>query len=140
MRTLLILAFLCAATTAAPVPKELKKRDVEGTWKVETLTLYGDAVSLAGVDYWTIEDGGVLRQHQDLSTPLRYSTPLVFRKLSFDAKAKSVDYRYGETTLLGRYELSGDSLKICCSERGVERPKSLEASKTTYVWTFKRVE
>ena len=39
MRTLLTLALLCAFASASPVPKELKKEEYEGTWKVETLTV-----------------------------------------------------------------------------------------------------
>ena len=89
---------------------------------------------------WRPRPGNCALVQHDAPGTHRYSVPPVGRRLSFNPKTKCVDYKFGGTTLFGRYELSGDTLKICCAIEGEERPKAIEASKFTFIWTFGRAK
>ena len=63
-------------------------------------------------------------------------------RLVIDAKAKTPRVRRAgdivERTPI--YELTGDTLKICCNFRGRKRPDKFEKGDELVLWTFKRVQ
>ena len=142
MKSLAAVALLAFAPglCAAPIPKEAKKEDkTEGTWQVASINAYGRQLVGANNQHWTLDAEGNMTSHIDPVAPEGAQKSI---QLVFDKKAKSVDYKYGNGSgvYLGMYELSDDTLKLCCNIRGGDRPTSVEAGANNYIWTLKRVK
>ena len=140
------LLLIAPALLAAPVPKEVKAEvKPEGTWRLESLSAYGRPVE-TGVqqrEHWTLAADGNVHVH---TGPV--PRPAGWRghfELVFDPKAKTVDYHTtngGNLNYPGVYELTADTLKICCNHKenkGV-RPTTADAGPDVYIWTFQRVK
>jgi uncharacterized protein (TIGR03067 family) len=146
MKRLAALALLALPSLllAAPVPKEVKKEEkTEGTWQMESLLAYGRPINFGAGNqqHWTIDAEGQVISHQGPVPPENGRKAF---QLVFEPKAKAVDYKYtnGNTTSYpGVYDLTGDTLKICCHMKGQGvRPTTVDAGPDVYLWTFKRVK
>lgn len=137
MRTLCLLTLLCSAASAAPIPKELKKRDgIVGVWKLESIKIFGKASSVdANETEWTIEENFALTRSGSQKGPQHQ---IRLTQLKIDTATKAVDWPKSE--FLGRYEVSGDQLTICLSMPDNPRPTTLEPNANNYVWVLRRVD
>ncbi len=143
--TALVLPALALGLTAAPVPKEKAKVKDEdailGTWKVETFDLGGAAGGPPPGEITklrlTFKDGKVAASRGDgMQDEIDY-------KLDATTTPKSLDMIEKTSTMLGIYELDGDTLKICVSEGGQKgvRPTEMKTDgKNIAVITLKRVK
>ena len=133
---LLAVAFAALPLAAAPVPKEIKKEGkLEGTWKVESIVIFGQPSTESL--YWTIDAEGNLVRHSDPIAPANAGRSIVLKQ---DPGVKSLDYVSGQMTFLGVYRLGGDTLEFCLAKQGEERPAAIAATPLTYLWTLKRVK
>ena len=77
------------------------------------------------------------------ATGAKYASVLYTIK-NADPKAKTLDYKYtqGNNPIYpGTYELTGDTLKVCCNLKGNgSRPTTAESGPDVYLWTLKRVK
>ena len=143
-RTALAVLILGPALFAAPVPKEVKKEEkTEGTWQLETQLAYGRPINFGANSrqHWTLDAEGHVINHQGPVPPENARKAF---QLVFETKSKAVDYKYtngNNTRYPGMYELSGDTLKVCCNLKGTGvRPTTVDAGPDVYVWTFQRVK
>ena len=128
------------ADDKADVEKELKK--FEGTWTFESIESGGKAVPAADLkgirvtfegDKYTVKKGDEVIQ-------------AATQKLDPSRSPKTLDVTVAEgpnkgTVILGIYEISGDTLKVCFDPEGKRRPtefKSASGSQTLVV--HKRVK
>ena len=82
----LVFLVLAASLSAAPGPKELKREDFVGAWKIEALQSNGGTP--VG-DHWTLESNGDSHAHRSPVVPDGAVAP---HRLSFDPSARSVDF------------------------------------------------
>ena len=137
MRTLLAFTLLGVSALAAPVPKELKRSKIDGPWKVESLQLFGNAPAFDENDcYWTIGEDGALTRRGILNKDVPVASTV---RLTFDFATNDFEYRDPSTVFLGKFELSGDTLKLCLAKQGGERPSAVAPGASTYLWTLKRL-
>ena len=133
---ILILAISMTQLTAAPVPKELKNNDsIQGTWKVESLILFGQP----GTEslYWSIDADGNLDRHSDPVPPANTIRSIILKQ---NRAAKTLDFCAGPMTFPGTYRLSGDTLEYCIAMQGQARPATIGATPAKYLWTLTRVK
>lgn len=143
--TAVVLPALALGLTAAPVPKEkgkVKDEDaILGTWKVETFDVGGGANGPRPDEVTklrlTFKDGKVAADRGDgKPDEIEY-------KLDATTTPKSLDLIEKSHTMMGIYELDGDTLKICVSEGGAKgvRPTEMKPDgKNVAVITLKRVK
>lgn len=134
---LFLIAFSVGASSAAPVPKEVRNEGkLEGTWKVESLSTNGQPSSTSG--YWTIDAEGMLTLHGAPKPPATNSE-IAFK---YDMRTKAIEYTSisGNRNYPGLYELKGDTLKLCFTLTDQTRPKAVEAGPDLNLWTFTRVK
>lgn len=142
MRSLLVMALAAGSLVAAAGPTEdagkAEAKKLLGTWKVVDVTLSGK--KLEGTD---LGEKGVIRL-QELNLVFifegdKWETRALGKveargtfKLDPGKKPKTFDGRIvgEEGTQLGIYELEGDKLKLCLSDRGrKERPSDFSSTK-----------
>ena len=140
MRTLAAITFLLITPElfAAPVPKELRRDRIVGTWKVVTVHSDGKLANAAS-NYWTIDPNGDLNTHNNPDAP---ASPSPEVRLNFDLARRGVEYfenasRKGSP---GIYELKGDELTIAFNIASDTRPRSFEAGQGINLWKFTRVD
>jgi uncharacterized protein (TIGR03067 family) len=145
-----VLAALLICTSTAYVEERSGKREkdarkdllqLQGTWQLEsfansqpgkidikkrTLFIGGDLVLLRDGD--KIIQGGLLRVNPTKSPS------------TIDVVVRQGEHK--DNTMLGVYELKGDTLKVCFDPEGESRPKKFETKKDTAVIlaTYKRVK
>lgn len=142
MSALALLAF-SSALAAAPVPREIKKEEkFEGTWQIESTVAFGRLVNVGAANqHWTLDAEGNMKSHNG---PVAPDNARSYIQLVIDSKAKTLDYKYtqqGNPTYPGVYELTGDTLKVCCNLKGTgTRPTTAESGPDVYLWTLKRVK
>lgn len=154
MRSLLLFAVLSAPATAAPVPKELTKKDVlYGTWSFEKVVIDGrTVVESGGGMFWVIDRNNdlsfQLTSPDDTPPPIAkpalpngwaVTTDAAKREMKFDPIRKEFDHTGGESPRLGRYELRSETLTVCLGFPGSPRPASVNDLEKTQIWTLKRV-
>jgi uncharacterized protein (TIGR03067 family) len=59
-------------------------------------------------------------------------------KVDSDAKPARIDIEHHEEKSLGIFEISGDTLRICFSEKGEKRPATFKSEKGVILVTLKR--
>ena len=132
MRTLFLLtmAMLGNTAAAAPVPKELRHPvSIVGLWKLESFTTGGDASEVVATETeWKIDKNFVFTRN------------LIRTQLKIDVATKEIDWCMGESTLCGRYEVSGDQLTICLSNKNLPRQTTLVPNPNNFVWVLRRIE
>ncbi len=134
----LLFVFISPVLFAAPVPKELRRDRIVGTWKVVSVYSNGN-LAQAATDHWTIEPNGDLNTHSGPDAP---ENPKPGVRLNFDPAKRNVEYfenadRKGSP---GIYEMNGDELKIAFNHGGNIRPTSLESGPGINLWKFTRVD
>lgn len=144
MKMLAAIALLVIPSTllAAPVPKEVKNEArTEGTWQLESLMAFGRPEGIGGAQHWTLDAEGDVSAHQG---PVPPANGIKDFRLGFEPKTKAVDCIYASgpnAPYPGMYELTGDTLKVCCNLKGTGvRPTSVDAGPDVYLWTFNRVK
>jgi uncharacterized protein (TIGR03067 family) len=150
MRFLMSVAvcFTLSAVLAAPVPKEkgkekLKDEDaIVGTWRVVEID-YGGGQKLlpdhAKQSRYTFGENGAF----SITDPRQPTANFTF-KLDPSSKPKAMDWIVNgqPLSILGLYELDGDTLKFCMSQKQpTVRPTELKGDDATltWVWALKRV-
>lgn len=140
MRTLFSLTVLlfCTSANAAPVPKELKKQgSIAGVWKLESVTFCGLAMEVGADDVtdWRFDENFAFTRRG------RQEDPQMPTQLKIDTTTKEIDWPMGESTLLGRYEVSGDRLTICLGTADhPPRPTGVEPNENNIVFVIRRAE
>ena len=138
----LVAIALSSSLPAAPVPKEVRKdTKFEGTWLIESVVIYGEALDLATKQYWTLDADGHMKTHDDPDMP--GSGPSIVQMV-IDTAAKSIDYKYSNgnnSVHPAVYIMAGDTLKICSNMKGTGiRPAAVVAGPDVYVYTLQRVK
>ena len=133
------LIFCSAATSAAPVPKELRGGDLQRIAGVWTLTKahYGEADFDSAVGTkWTLgADGRALRDR-----PNDTVGKATF-KIDPGAGVKTFDWMTEEgNTFRGVYELDGDRFKVILKIEGGDRPRICKPTEGAYCFEFRRVK
>jgi len=96
---------------------------------------------------WVIDEKGISSQNNKLQGDLGFTSVVKFTyKLDPTRKPKEIDLIWAEFANKGKiqlaiYELDGDTLKICESPIGKERPKKFESKKGSgqSILTLKRL-
>ncbi len=142
-----------AVAVAAPVPKDLKKKDVkiDGTWEVVEWHSHGTKVNGTLAMKWVI-DGQTLsieRTNPKLGGAIARPAGVSYTLVKPDGgAANALDYTINYTNGLnpsrampGVFELDGDSLKFCyTSAANGERPAKCEPAQGNIMYVFKRVD
>ncbi len=133
MRTLLILAVVCASAVAAPVPKELKRDPLVGKWSVKQTCYNGGKTAwVEGCVFFDIDDNCVLTTSfakpaknnpgvAALSLNMALAIAITFdgkpSQLQFDTVQKNIEFgtTAGNRALVGKYNLESVTLTICLS-------------------------
>jgi uncharacterized protein (TIGR03067 family) len=110
------------------VRKELTK--FEGTWKLVSMEMDGNKVPEEGLK----EMGKMILRGNKFTVPVGDITHRGTFRVDVSAKPKRIDVTFTEgpekgKTLLGIYELEGDTYKVCIGEPGKPRPKEFVAKK-----------
>ena len=125
------LLILASASVSADEKADKALKTLQGEWQVEKIVASGEPVPAEKIAKltFTFKDSQLIPSDnpKDVATV----------KLDPDRKPAWFDLtdRMKET-MLGIYELSGDTLKVCMADPGTERPKeftSAKGSKTTYL-------
>lgn len=116
-------------------------QELQGTWQLESVedskktkidarkrTLF------IGGELAIVQEGGKIVQAGTVRLAASKSPP------SIDVVVRSGEHE--DSTMLGIYELKGDSLRVCFDPEGESRPKkfSARADSSVYVATYKRVK
>lgn len=142
LMTAAVAAVLAAAAVAAPVPKDKEKekpKDEEavlGTWRTKSLDV-GNGVVPAPAEFQKVgyvfgEKGGMTMQ-RDGKVMLEGTF-----KVDATAKLKTLDIvRKDGIQVLCLYELDGDTLKLCLTQRpGAARPPEFKGDAKTVTVVF----
>ena len=130
---------MSSALAAAPVPEELKRKGLEGTWKLVAVNDAGKPLAVTSGQHWTIDAAGRLTSHY--GDPLAGDKSII--RLVVDPRMKTLEYEITDgrdITYPGRYVTDGDALEICCNYNGGSRPTAVESGRDLYLWTLKRVK
>ena len=125
----------------AATKKEIEK--LQGKWESETTVVKGEKHWTT----WVIDEKGISSQNNKLQGDLGFTSVVKFTyKLDPTRKPKEIDLIWAEFANKGKiqlaiYELDGDTLKICESPIGKERPKKFESKKGSgqSILTLKRL-
>ena len=131
---------VAADDKADPGAAELKK--VQGTWAFESQEVGGQKAPADALKQMTITFDG------DKFTVKNGDKVTQSGTQKLDPAKKAVDAKVTEgvssgTTMLGIYELDGDTLKVCFDSSGGKRPteyKTAEGNMDTFVAVLKRVK
>lgn len=147
-RIAIALLLLAAPLLAAPVPKDLKKKDVrlDGKWEAVEYYYNGKIVLNNVVVTWVI-DGEKLSIDQVARGvgQVGDTADVTYALVKPDGgAANAIDYTYTNTstpkrTIPGVFELEADSLKFCWTNAASgERPTECKPSLGTGMYVFKR--
>ena len=141
MRTLAVLMVIAATSAAAPVPKELKKTDlnrIAGTWALTGSSSAVGTISPPDGSVWKFEADGkatIIRKAGDEAAGIKF-------KIDETASPKSFDWICPWGEWYGVYELTGDTITIFI--RGKSDPKGraaeLKPGDGVEMYSFKRIE
>jgi uncharacterized protein (TIGR03067 family) len=146
---LLVAVVLPAVAAAAPVPKGLKAKSLDGTWEVVEQHSRGNKVTSRVQVRWTIDEEKLTvdRYQKGQAVILKQTRPLTYTLTKPDpARSADVDYTIsysdGRTpvTYHGRLEVEGDTLRFCYEPRNNgERPAECKPTETNVYFEFRRV-
>jgi len=141
---------VCVAPARVEEKEKLSKREqgarrdlleLQGTWKLESIEDGKKArmdlkkrTLFVGADVMLVRDGDKIVQGGQLRLNPTKSPACI------DVVVKKGEHE--DNTMLGIYELKGDTLKVCFDPEGESRPKAFAAKKDTavFVATYKRVK
>lgn len=148
---------LCAAPARVEEEKDKKKEkekpskreqdtrkdllELQGTWKLESIEDGKKArielkkrTLFVGSDLVLVQEGDKIVQAGEVRLNPTKSPPCI------DVVVKKGEHE--DNTMLGIYELKGDTLKVCFDPEGESRPKKFETKKDSpvFVATYKRVK
>ncbi len=142
-----VLAMLLAPSGRGENPAATDQADIQGRWKIVSLTVGGMPVDFDGGDNTLLIDGRKMTFPELKSRNLKAET--VWILLDPTAKPRSVDIlpkgvdpdtpQPKDSHTVGIYELEGDSLKICWVLAG-DRPAAFESTPKTSLLVAKRLE
>jgi uncharacterized protein (TIGR03067 family) len=130
-------AGLLLLTHAAAGPADPKDaRNIQGTWMAVSLESGGKTIKPP--------EEMKLRITADKLEPVGKDDPAAY-KLGTDGKLRTIDItpdKNKDKTMLGLYELDGDTLKLCFSQgpERLTRPKELTSQGDYAIMTLKRVK
>lgn len=132
MRTILL--FAVAVALVAANPKDDNKKEIErfrGSWKFESVEFGGMPMDVA-----EFKDVRLVLKGENFSVKLAGVEYAGTFKVDVSKKPKTIDITYTEgpqkgMTLLGIYELEGDTYKICVSMVEKDRPKEFATKEGT---------
>jgi|GEM_PF-1818974 len=142
MRAFALLLMLPALASAAPVPKELKKRPgLQGVWEVVTMHSQGQEIDLYRGARWRISKDLIEIEYPE---GIRVTNPSVVNKITAvdeGAKPGALDYtNYQGIDRKAAFAVEGDKLTLSIPVQTPDRPKALAADATNLFYTFKRVK
>lgn len=152
-RTAAVVAVLLAAVVvAAPVPKDLKKKEVSlnGTWEVVEYHSNGNKINSTLAIKWVI-DGQTLtiERGNKLGGAIARPATVSYTLVKPDGgAANALDYTYNyanginpSRAMPGVFEIDGDQLKFCWANAvNGERPTKCEPAQGSIMYVFKKVD
>ncbi len=141
MRTLAVWIVVAATAAAAPVPKELKKTDlnrIAGTWALTGSCSAAGKVSPSDGGVWKFEADGkatIIRKAGDEAAGIKF-------KIDATASPKSFDWICPWGEWYGVYELTGDTFTIYIRSKSDPKGRAAELKPGDGVemYSFKRIE
>lgn len=144
---------VAVAAVAAPVPKEVKKKEVklDGKWEVVEYHSNGNKVNSALTITWVIDGTNLTIERSNvklggaIGRPVGITYSLVKPE---GGAANSLDYTINyangvnpSRAMPGVFEQDGDTLKFCWTNTAnAERPAKCEPAQGTLLYVFKRVD
>ena len=136
MRTLAALLAVALPALAAPVPKELRKHELVGTWEITTSNVWGGGPSdQYNGQRWRFAESGVF-------TITERGQPKPRLTGSFTQTADGMSILYGERGVPAKslYERDDDTLRLANTKLNGQRAADLRPSADAVIYTFKRVK
>ena len=128
MRAPILLLGLAATAVAAPVPKELRKNTIVGTWAVTAAVVGVEEQSAYNGQIWKFgADGGL----ENAS----------YKSGTYAVQSSGVDIVFGpgQTTWRALAEVAGDTLKIAFPKANATRAEDFVPANNNVIYSFKRV-
>ena len=129
MRPLISLVFASTALVAAPVPKELRRASIVGTWEI-TGMMIGDTktVDSHGQRWYFANDGG-FKNHG-------------YPSGRYVVRPDGIDFWFGNAATLwpALTKLDGDTLKVAFPKNQAVRATDFVPANNNVIYTFRRVK
>jgi uncharacterized protein (TIGR03067 family) len=134
----LIVCAVAGTPVLAQQKAEQPEPKVEGVWKLTFAARDGRPLIQDGSVHWTIDAKGNVRQHS--GPDVTKSDPNRTFTLTFDHKARAVDYKEDRHVAPGIYEVKDDghTITFCFNDKKPERPKVID-SDPMYGYTVYRL-
>lgn len=144
LRSLVLLAAVSSAAVAAPVPKGIKKKSLDGNWKLVEQNHNGRDDPNFAKWMWVIEGEQLTYRRPDGNGVYQPSESNQKASLTraADGKAEEMDYKYNTNATTNRawVELDGEDLAVCyASGANAERPTGVKTGPGIILFKFKRV-
>lgn len=139
MRTLALLLLFAAPAVAAPVPKELRKPSVVGTWELTHTNLWGAETALYKGQRWRFGTDGSFTISERLPGG-GYAKPRL--NGSYTIVAAGTDILFGESGMPAQSltECVGTTLKLANTKKNGIRAADFRPHPDSVIYTFQRIE
>jgi uncharacterized protein (TIGR03067 family) len=142
--------FLAAVATAAPVPKDVKKKEpnLNGTWEMVEYHVNGNKVNSPTTTKWVIDGQSLSIERTSPKGGFIRPANITYSLVKPDGgPANALDWTYTYTngnpsrTMPGVVEVDGDTLKFCWVNTGTgDRPTECKPTQTNLMYVFKRAD
>ncbi len=127
---LAVLFFLAPIAIAAPVPKELKKNSIVGTWAVTTAVVGVQEQSAYNGQIWKFGSDGHLENPS-------------YKSGIYTVQSNGIDIGFGpgsgDSIWKAIFEVAGDTLKIAFPKTNATRAEDFVPANNNVIYSFKRV-
>ena len=131
-----VVALVIAALAAAPVPKELRKADIAGTWEITTSNVWaGSPSDQYNGQRWRFAESGAF-------TITERGQPKPRLTGSYELTPAGLDIRFGAGAAPAKslHECEGETMRLVNTKKNEERPPDLRPSADVVIYTFRRVK
>lgn len=139
MRALVFLLLGFGSAAAAPVPKELRRAPLPGTWELMGTNLWGTDTPEYNGQRWRFGPDGTFTISERLPAG-GYAKPRLHG--SYKIVAAGTDILFGSVGVPAQSltECAGPTLKLANTKKNEMRPGDFRPHADSVIYTFKRVE